>query len=196
MAKRNVIASIVAAGGLSLLLSAAPAFAAPAQDQDYQYSPDRVSSQGRITSITRVGDQFRVELNHGAYTYYVPMSMVNGSELQIGAVVRIGGLVNGEAVNADYFALEGWPTYAHDPMYRDVPYGSRGWMSGTVVDTNRRLNFITVRDDATGNMFKIDTRAMDTKRSVNVWRTTVGDHVNVNGSWENHNTFRADRIQY
>lgn len=196
MAKKNAFASIVAAGGLTLLLSVPAAIAAPQTNDTYQYSPDRISSQGRITSITRVGDQYRVELNHGAYTYYVPMTMVSSNDLRIGDTVRVGGLVNGDTVNADYFALQGQPAYAADPMYRTVPYGSSGWLSGTVIDSNRHLNYITVRDDATGRMFKVDTRNMDTKRSVNVWRTSIGDHLNVNGSWENHDTFRANRIQY
>ena len=195
MAKRNVLASIVAAGGLTLLLGS-PAFAAQQVQTTVQYSPDRISSQGSITSITRTGDQYRVELNHGSYTYYVPLSMVSANDLRIGDTVRIGGLVNGDNVNADYFALSGQPAYAADPMYRTVPFGSSGWLSGTVVDSNRHLNYITVRDDATGQMFKVDTRRMDTKRSVNVWRTSVGDHVNVNGTWENHDTFRANRVQY
>jgi hypothetical protein len=196
MAKRNVLASVVAAGGLTLLLSAPPVFAAPQTQTTVQYSPDRISSQGTITSITRSGDQYRIELNHGMYMYYVPSSMVSANDLRIGDTVRIGGLVNGDTVNADYFARSGQPAYAVDPMYRTVPYGSSGWLSGTVIDSNRHLNYITVRDDATGQIFKVDTRRMDTKRSVNVWRTSVGDHLNVNGSWENHDTFRANRIQY
>jgi hypothetical protein len=37
---------------------------------------------------------------------------------------------------------------------------------------------------------------MDTKHSVNVWRTRPGDHISVNGSWENRDTFSAGRVQY
>jgi len=73
----------------------------------------------------------------------------------------------------DYVAFSGDPTYVSDPMYRGVPFGSNGWLSGTVMSVNRRLNFVTIRDDASGVPIKIDVRSMDTKHSVNVWKTRL-----------------------
>src|SRR5947207_3305611 len=99
MKKGNRVGALIVTGSLAALLSL-PAVAAPVAQSDYQYQADRISSQGRITSISREGDQFRVELNHGAYAYYVPASMMRGRDIRVGDQVRIGGLVNGEAVNA------------------------------------------------------------------------------------------------
>ena len=48
----------------------------------------------------------------------------------------------------------------------------------------------------TGLPVKVDVRRMDTRHSVNVWRTRPGDHISVNGSWENRDTFQAGRVQY
>src|SRR5260370_32594952 len=167
--KRSAFAQFVAASGLALLLSTA-AFAAPQpQDIEYHYRADRISTQGEITSMSREGDQYRVVLNHGSYAYYVPVSTIRNRDIRIGSVVRIGGIVNGDAVNADYIAFSGEPTYTTDPMYRGVPFGSNGWLSGTVMSTNRRLNFVTIRDDATGIPLKVDVRTMATRHSVNVW---------------------------
>jgi hypothetical protein len=190
-------APLVAASGLAILLSSA-AFAAPAPQDNgtYTYRADRISTQGTVTSMTREGDQFRVVLNHGSYTYYVPASMIRDREIRVGDQVRVGGIVAGDIVNSDYVAFSGQPGYTADPSYRGVPFGSTGWMSGTVIDTNRRLNFVTIRDDSSGLPMKIDVRNMDTKRSVNVWRTHRGDHITVNGSWENRDTFGATRVQY
>jgi len=193
--KRSVFAPFVAATGLAVLLGSAAVAAAQPQDVSI-YRADRISTQGQITSISREGSDYRVVLNHGSYTYYVPAPMIHSRDIRIGDQVRIGGVVSGDAVNADYIAFSGEPTYTTDPMYRAVPFGLSGWMSGTVLNVNRRLNYVTIRDDASGLPVKIDVRNMDTKHSVNVWRTRPGDHISVNGSWEDHNTFNAGRVQY
>jgi hypothetical protein len=135
-------------------------------------------------------------LNHGSYGYLVPVATIRNRDIRMGSMVRIGGVVNGDVVNADFIAFSGEPTYTTDPMYRGVPFGQTGWLSGTVMSVNRRLNFVTIRDDASGVPVKIDVRNMDTKRSVNVWKTRAGDHISVNGSWENRDTFDGARVQY
>jgi hypothetical protein len=193
---RSVLAPFVAAAGLAAVLFSSAAAAAPQPQDATVYRTDRISTQGEITSISREGDQYRVVLNHGSYAYFVPASMIRRSNVRVGDQVRIGGVVAGDLVNADYVAFAGEPAYTTDPMYRAVPFGSTGWMSGTVTSVNRRLNYITLRDDATGLPVKIDVRNMDTKHSVNVWRARTGDHISVNGSWENHDRFNAGRIQY
>lgn len=75
-----------------------------------------------------------------------------------------------------------------------VNYNEANGLTGTVVSVNRDLNYITVRDDVTGRDFKIDTRQMNTRRSLNVWRLRAGDRVSATGSWENSETYRADRV--
>jgi hypothetical protein len=103
--------------------------AAFAQD----YRGDRISTQGRITSITRDGDMYRVTLNHGGYTYMVPVATVQNRGLQVGDRVRLDGIVDGDLVTTDLVAMPGDARYIHDPEYRTVPYGSSGWLSATVV---------------------------------------------------------------
>lgn len=190
--KNKQLTLVAAVVGLMLLLSSAAAFA---QD-NYQYRADRISTQGRITTMTREGDQYRVTLNHGAYTYYVPVSTVVNRDLRVGDRVRIDGLISGDVVNADMVAFPGEASYARDPMYRGVPYGSIGWMSGVVQSTNRHMGYLTVRDDANGINYKIDVRNMDRSRPINVWGLRPGDHITINGGWENRNTFNATRIEY
>ena len=188
--QRSALAVFVVA--FALLLLGSVAAAAPLPD----YRGDRISTQGTVTSMSRVGDQVRVELNHGSYQYYVPVSMLGSRDIRLGDQVRIGGTVNGDVVNADYVAFSGEPTYTRDPSYRSVPFGSSGWMSGTVTRLHQHYHYLTMRDDATGLPVKVDVRNLDERRSVNVWRTRPGDHISVLGSWENRDTFEANRVEY
>lgn len=75
-------------------------------------------------------------------------------------------------------------------------YGSSNFVNGVVQDVNRDLNYVTVRDEATGQSVKIDVRRMDTRRSVNVWNLRAGDRVGVNGTWEDRDTFQADTVNF
>ena len=67
-------------------------------------------------------------------------------------------------------------------------------LTGTVVSVNRDLNYVTVRDDVTGRNFKIDTRAMNARRSIDVWNLRAGDRISATGVWANSDTWRADRV--
>ena len=67
-------------------------------------------------------------------------------------------------------------------------------LTGTVINVNRDLNYVTVRDDVTGKSFKIDTRSMNARRSIDVWNLRTGDRVSATGAWSNSDTFRADRV--
>jgi len=184
--KSNVF---ILAIGLMLLFGTV-ALALPA------YNADRISTQGTITNVTLTGDMYQVTLNHGAYTYSVPVSMVGTHGIRVGDQIRVGGLIAGDTVTSDYIAFSGTPAYARDPSYVGVPYGQSGWLSGTVVRLHQHYGYLDLRDDATGLTTKIDVRGMDEKRSVNVWRTQPGDHINVLGSWSKRDTFRADRVNY
>jgi hypothetical protein len=184
--KSNVF---ILAIGLMLLLGTA-AFALPA------YRADRISTQGTITNVTRVGDMYQVTLNHGGYVYSVPVSMVGTHDIRVGDQIRVGGVITGDSVTSDYVAFSGTPAYARDPSYLGVPYGQSGWLSGTVTRLHQHYGYLEFKDDATGLPMKVDVRKMDEKHSVNVWRAQPGDHINVLGSWENRETFRADRVVY
>ena len=73
-------------------------------------------------------------------------------------------------------------------------YDDANGLTGMVVNVNRDLNYVSVRDDVTGKTFKIDTRSMNTRNSIDVWNLRAGDRVSASGGWENNDTFRADRV--
>ena len=190
------IARVAAASGLALLLSA-PLYAAPqTYGSNNVYRADRISTQGLISSITRDGDRFLIRLDHGNYDYYVPVSTMGARDLRIGDPVRLSGLVAGDLVNVDLIATANEPYYAADPNYVAVPFGTSGWMTGKVQNVNRHLGYLTIREDTSGALVKIDVRHMDRARPVNVWGIRPGDRITVNGSWEKRGTFDATRVEY
>lgn len=69
-------------------------------------------------------------------------------------------------------------------------------LTGVVENTNRNLNYITIRDQATGQPVRVDVRKMDARRSVNVWQLRNGDQVTLNGTWAKNGRFRADFVNF
>ena len=159
----------------------------------------RISTTGQITSLQREGGRVRITLDRERLVYYVRTSDVRDQNVHIGDRVRISGRMVGDAVEAESISVSGGGSNYGDQYgnrNRDREGYGNGWVRATVISHNRRLNYITVRDDGTGRVFKIDVRQMDTRRSVNVWQTHSGDRLKISGSWENRDTFRADRVQY
>jgi hypothetical protein len=187
----KIMSRIAVLSVLALLLITAAVYA-----QNTTYRGDRLTTVGTINSISREGDAYRITLDHGYYSYLVPSSMVGARDLRVGESVRLSGPISGNLVNADVIALQGEPYYMNDPYYRPVPFGSTGWLSGTVLSTNRHLGYLTIRDDQTGATEHIDVRHMDRSRPVNVWGIRDGDHISVLGSWEQRSRFDAQRIEY
>jgi hypothetical protein len=198
MNKRNSFAaSLTGAIALAALLST-PVFAGPQMNPNTRidYRADRISTAGRISSITREGDMVRITLDHGSYGYLVPFATVRNRNLQVGSFVRLSGIIAGDVVNVDMLALRGEPYYTADPNYVAVPYGTNGWMTGTVQSLDRHLGYLTIREDTSDAMVKIDVRHLNTRRPINVWSIRPGDRITINGTWEKQDTFDANRIEY
>lgn len=195
---RSLAAKIAGVSSLALILGTS-VFAFP-QDNRGRGQTDnrgsRISTQGRITDISREGGGYRIMLDRNSYPYYVPAATARDRHLRVGDDVRLGGFFTGGVVNVDMLAYRGDVNYNADPNYRGVPQGSNGWMAGVVQRVDRHLGYIAIRDDATGRIVKIDVRHMNLRKPVNVWGTRAGDHITVRGSWENRDTFDARRIQY
>jgi hypothetical protein len=61
---------------------------------------------------------------------------------------------------------------------------------------DRHLGYLSIRDDASGTLVKIDVRHMNVRHPVNIWAARAGDHISINGSWENRDTFDARLVEY
>jgi len=53
---------------------------------------DRVTVSGRVSNFTRERDGYRVYLDRGGYSYWVPASRLSGRNLSVGINVNLGGL--------------------------------------------------------------------------------------------------------
>jgi len=193
---KGLVGRVASASGLALLLSAPLFTATQAYGQTTVYRADRISTQGTISMISREGDNYRIRLDHGNYDYFIPVSTMGARSLRVGDQIRLGGLIAGDQVNVDLLAASGERYFVTDPNYVAVPYGTSGWMTGTVQSTNRHMGYITIREDTSGRLIKIDVRHMDRARPVNVWGIRAGDRITVNGGWEKRDTFNATRVEY
>src|SRR5258708_16908496 len=135
--KSDFAARVAVASGLVLLLSTA-VFSAHAQSGETRvYRPDRISTEGRINAISLEGDRYRITLDHGSYDYYLPVGTAGSRSLQVGAVIRLNGIVSGNLVNVDLVATPGEPYYTNDPYYVAVPPALNAWMTAVLHNTNR-----------------------------------------------------------
>jgi hypothetical protein len=158
---------------------------------------NRISEKGRIRSFTRERDGYRVFLDHGNHSYWVPASRLGRHQLRVGIDVRLGGIFNGGYVDVD--AL-GWPG---DPYYNDPYYGGGygggysdrydGILSGRVERVDLRYGTLLLRDDRSGRVVEVDMRATERRRGLDLGDLRRGDRVTLAGSWDG-GYFHAYRI--
>ncbi len=119
--------------------------------------------------------------------------------------INVWQLRNGDSVTVHGARAKKRGTYRADyvnfggeaPMASGYGSTSSNVVMGTVESTHRDLNYVTIRNDATGQTLKIDVRNLDTRRSVNVWRLRTGDRITVNGSWTaNRDRFEAEMVNF
>jgi hypothetical protein len=154
----------------------------------------RITMQGHVTGLVVDGAGYRVTLDNGGYSYWVPSDTITERNIRMGDYVRFDGYGRNGLVTVDTAAYLGGPDYRPyegQPMYSNAPDGA---MSGTIQSVNRHYNYFEMRADGTGRMIRVDVRNMDTRGSVNVWRLRSGDHVNVTGGWEDRGRWQADRV--
>jgi len=141
------------------------------------------------------GSGFRVTLDNGGNSYWIPSATVSDRNLRLGDYVRFDGYGNGSLITVDNSTWLGDRSYS--PYYNGHPMYSNGGpeqMSGVVQNVNRHYNYLTLRMEGTGRLVRVDVRQMDTRGSVNVWRLRPGDRVNVTGGWAERGRFQADRV--
>lgn len=105
-------------------------------------------------------------------------------------------VVNGSWTNNNTFQANRIGVSNLQPMTSSYGASNANFVSGVVQNVNRDLNYVTLRDDATGAAVKIDVRRMDTRRSVNVWQLRAGDRIATSGTWTDRETFQADTVNF
>jgi len=154
---------------------------------------NRVSEQGRIRSFRAERDGYRVYLDRGNYSFWVPDSLLGRRKLRVGLDVRLGGVYRGGYVWVDVL---GWP---NEPYYNDGEsnrdrYG-RDTVSGRVERVDLRQERLLLREDRSGRIVEVDARAVDERhRRLDLGDVRRGDRVTLRGTWE-HGKFHAIRIE-
>jgi hypothetical protein len=195
--KQWAVAGVVAL----TLMTAAPSFAQSrgrneAQRRDSGRSEartyrenDRVSMQGKVTSFSRERDGYRVRLDRGRESYWVPQSYFNnrgrgrGRGLRVGVQIVLGGVFRGGSV------------YVDDVNWPDDRYGygyDNGSVAGIVQRVDARSGIADIRDDRSGRVVRVDFRSSG-RRGLDVNDMRRGDYVELSGRW-NGGLFEAYKI--
>lgn len=160
---------------------------------------NHISEHGRISRFSHERDGYRVWLDRGARSYWIPESRLGRRRLSIGLDIRLGGIFNGTYVDVD--AL-GWPgdPYYNDPYYSGGGYSDRyneGFLSGRVERVDYRSGTLLLRDERTGRRIEIDMRATEHRRGLDFDDVRRGDRITLAGSWDGgyFHAYRIDGIR-
>ncbi|HJQ37945.1 MAG TPA: hypothetical protein VKB93_12475 [Thermoanaerobaculia bacterium] len=136
---------------------------------------DRVSVQGKVTSFSRERDGYRVRLDRGRESYWVPQSYFRnrgrGRGLSVGVQIVLGGVFRGGSV------------YVDDVNWPDDRYGyDNGYVAGIVERVDVRSGIADVRDDRSGRVVRVEFRNSG-RRGLDLNDMRRGDYVELSGQW-------------
>jgi uncharacterized protein YdeI (BOF family) len=195
MRKQNL--KSVGVGALALLMSV-PVFAQSRNDfrgdrqhDDYRNENNRSSSsrsyrenervtvQGKVSSFTHERNGYRVQLDRGRDSYWVPESYFRnrGRNLRVGISVVLGGVFRGGSI------------YVDDVNYPDGYGYGQGYVRGVIQGIDYRAGTAWLRDDASGRSITVDLRRTNERR------LRRGEYVELSGSWDRGGLFDVYRIE-
>jgi hypothetical protein len=144
---------------------------------------DRVTIQGRVSKFTRERDGYRVNLDRGGYSYWVPSSRLGGRNLSVGINVNLGGVFRGGVIYVDDL---GWPD-------RTVVVQGRA-VRGVVDRVDYRRGILEIRDESSGRRVTVDMVRVDRRGRVGLDDLRRGDYVTISGDWSRGGIFEAYRV--
>ena len=151
---------------------------------------ERVTLEGKVRSMDRRGDGYRVELDRGNYSFFVPeRHLRNRNDLRVGVSIRLGGVFRGGSIFVDSVDYPGGGGY-YDSRRSD------DFLRGTVERVDFRRDTLVLRDQATGRFVTVDMRGADRRyRSVDLEDLRRGDFVALSGDWSRAGVFSAYRVE-
>lgn len=202
--------NVAGAGALALVM-ATSAFAAPQrgnQDtnrgrEDSRGSQDRgrdngsyrdnqrVNATGRVTSFSRANGGYRVQLDRGRESYWIPESHMRnrGSDLRVGISIVLGGVFRGGRVDVDAVS---WPD---DRGYRNDRDRRDDYVRGVVERVDYRSGVLLLREASTRRTIEVDMRDTRRSRRIDLGDLRRGDSVTLSGQWLRSGRFEADDIE-
>lgn len=156
---------------------------------------DRVTMQGHISSFSRENNGYRLRLDQGNASYWVPDSYVRNRtrDLRVGVSISLGGVFRSGSVYVDAVS---WPDgggygYNND-NYRDGYRDSS--LRGVVDRVDFRRSTVWVREDRTRRVVEVDMRA-ERRGRLNIGDLRRGDRIELSGDWTRSGLFVANRIE-
>jgi hypothetical protein len=152
-----------------------------------------ITMEGRVRSVRSERNGYRVELDRGGYSFFVPRSYRRANELRVGINIRLSGIFD-----AGY----GYVNVSNADWLDDAYYGrggydnsSRGYVSGRVERVDLRRGVLLLRDDREGRVVEVAMLRTDSRwnRRIDLDDLRPGDRVELSGDWR-RGFFEAYRI--
>ena len=170
------------------IVAAVFAFAALAAPHD----GSRITTDGRVRSIHHERDGYRVELDRGADSFWVPERALrdHSRDLRVGVSIRLGGIFRGGMIVVDVVE---WPPFAPVPGRRAHDDILRGF----VERIDARHVSLVVREERSGRLIRVDVMQSDHdwNRPHDFDDLRRGDFVVLSGEWSRNRDFDAYRIE-
>lgn len=200
--KAKWVVKAASAGALALVL-ATPSFAQSRDERRRNNNDDRdrgrtqssrsyrenerVTAEGRVSSFKRERDGYRVQLDQGRYSYWVPQSYFRNRNrgLSVGLSIRLGGVFRNGSIYVD---AVNWPG--------DRGYGyNDGVVNGFVDRVDVRRDTLWLRDDRGGELIAVELRDSNRRGRIDLRDLRRGDYVELSGQWARGGVFEAYRIE-
>ena len=145
----------------------------------------RVTAQGKISSFSRERDGYRVQLDRGRDSYWVPSSYFRSRRngIRVGINVALGGIFRGGSIYVDDV------NYPDGGYYNNNGYYNQGLVRGVIQGIDYRAGTAWLRDDVSGRLITVDLRR------VNERGLRRGEYVELSGSWDRGGLFDAYRVE-
>jgi len=152
---------------------------------------ERITLQGRVSSFSHEGGGYRVRLDRGNESFWVPESYMRNraNNLRIGVNISLGGVFRGGSVYVDAVS---WPDAYDNYGYRDSRYNN-DYLRGIVERVDHRRATAFVRDDRSGRTIEVDLRG-ERRGHLDADDLRRGDFVELSGSFVRGGIFAAERI--
>jgi len=150
---------------------------------------ERVDLQGRVRSFNRDRDGYRVELDNGRNSFWVPQSYVRNRRLNVGLSISLGGIFRNGLIYVD---AVGWPGDRGGSGRYDR--NDNGYVSGSVERVDGRNEILWLRDRSSGRVIEADLGSVRRSSRLDAGDLRRGDYVELSGVWSRNNVFEADRI--
>ena len=166
-----------------------------------------MTMEGRVRSFSRERDGYRVQLDRGNYSYFVPQSAFrnrNGrrNDLRVGISLRFTGyLGSGNSFYVDSFDYLDDGYYDNNDRYGDNRgYGYNNYGNDTVNGIVERVDYsrgtLLLRDDRSGRRVTVVMAGGNRqRRGIDLNDLSRGDRVTFAGDWSRNGVFEAYRIE-